>query len=386
MAPKDGSGTPAKTPVELATAGAESIAKFLAAAAGSKELKPEEAASALPKLTEAEDIEAYTRRKYDLTTKWLLGFFGLAALLIFGSVPFVGTDDITGRGWVGLAAAAIGIALVAVGGTRAYEPQNASLGELAATLEEIANAKPKPWTRATRPVKAANMRLRVMLSNDPGAHLGPGITDVPALIAKLTQLDADILKIHSPGTLAASTETENLTTGSEAVEEGLARADQLAPPLNPSTPTLSEDQLKILQKARALQYARTLYLERRELVLHESAVAQITGAFRLARNFIVVGAICVAVGGVFYASQIGDVSTSDDERQQGRLTLPARFVAENSAVPDPCRVELQETPNPTSYTIDATLVGDDTFELGGLCIGEKLTAPDFSGVTFTPVN
>lgn len=144
------------------------------------------------------------RDRYDSSVKWIVGAFVALGALVFGSLPFtnaVGAPLVkeflpTGILW-GLLAVAIGIGLVVWARTRGLEPQDATLGELAATLDRVRKrlAKDSRFRRLFRnPIDVSSMdMLQILQSGEAAAHLGPEI--VPESKAGENQIDCGVRQL-----------------------------------------------------------------------------------------------------------------------------------------------------------------------------------------------
>lgn len=290
---------------------------------------------------EAESMAARARKKYDGTLKWVLGLFSAVGLLVFGSVPFTNLAEVDFWPWAGVGLIAVGAGLICViiGTTQGLELQDASLGELAHTLDGAEGKRPG-WFR---PRKRAAYDLREILSgNEASAHLGPGVTTVPELIARIGELEQRIMAEQvgwggtggppTPTQLAGSTRSRLFVAelASKEATASKARIEELRTSLSATTPPPGQT---VLQEALqdevarygdllalappsseaerrgrldALRMARRRYLAHRELLLDESLVSQMRGTYRVVWRWLIIGGALTLAGGVSYAWAIGN--------------------------------------------------------------------------------
>jgi hypothetical protein len=117
--------------------------------------------------------------RYRKTAHWVLAAFAAVGVLIFGSLPFA---DVAEQGHnhllivLGVIVAALGIGAAILAVSRVDEPEDASLGELKADLQELFGdlaCKPKQ-PRRWKPRKRALWKLQRELAEDDGPnHVGP---------------------------------------------------------------------------------------------------------------------------------------------------------------------------------------------------------------------
>lgn len=290
---------------------------------------------------EAESMAARARKKYDGTLKWVLGLFSAVGLLVFGSVPFTDLGKVDFWPWAGAGLIAVGAGLICVivGTTQGLELQDASLGELAHTLDGAVGKRPGWFS----PRKRAAYDLGEILSgNEASAHLGPGVTTVPELIARIGELEQRIMaeqvgwggtaSLPTPAQLAGSTRSRLFVAdlASKEATASKARIEELRSSLEASTPTPGQTVLEqALQdevaryvdllalaapsseaerrgRLDALRMARRRYLDHRELLLDESLVSQMRGTYRVVWRWLIVGGALTLGGGVSYAWAIGN--------------------------------------------------------------------------------
>jgi len=331
-----------QTAAGITTAIKEAIGKLLPSSEVPDPQKP----------TEAESQAAWARKKYDTLIRWILGTFGAIGLLIFGSVPFTNLTDVDfwPGGVLGLAIVGLGLSVVVWASTIGFEPQDASLGELSESIKTAAKAKCFLWWR---PRARANQNLAEVLSGIEGeAHLGPGIRSVDQLILRIGQLERDLLKAGvawdggdavEPVLLAATPGPPSTppasggggwATSSASLSEiaSVARLqlDESAIAMtallsyhkdSPADSTEgfagaissecvrqselrellpSADNVRASGEVAAIKQSLNLYLSHRELLLQESAIAQLRGTFRFVRGFLFLGALLTLSGGIFY--------------------------------------------------------------------------------------
>jgi hypothetical protein len=174
--------------LEAAKKAFESISK---AAADDDKAKADEGASAkeaaketaLPKVQAGLDTGGREAVKnLRKTAHWVLGAFAAIGILVFGSLPFT---DISGEGrdvWkivAGLILASIGITMAIWAVSRVDEPEDASLGELHASLSGDSGwtTMPNPAGRVAwwmTPRQKALYKLKAELEGPEGKnHVGP---------------------------------------------------------------------------------------------------------------------------------------------------------------------------------------------------------------------
>ena len=145
------------------------------------------------------------RQKYDGIVRWILALFAAVGTLIFGSLPFTDLNGIKWWPWAGLGLILAGAGLVIViwATTKALEPQDATLGELADAFTLITGAEKADsdglvrrfckWFRRQRnkvgPRRRALARLAAIMADESTAQLGPGVSDVRALITRIATLE-----------------------------------------------------------------------------------------------------------------------------------------------------------------------------------------------------
>jgi hypothetical protein len=165
------------------------------------------AASTSPAAMAAQPLGMITaaRQKYDGIVRWILGLFAAVGTLIFGSLPFTDLNGIKWWPWAGLGLILAGAGLVIViwATTKALEPQDATLGELADAFTLITGAEKADsdgfgrgfckWFRRQRnkvgPRRRALARLAAIMADESTAQLGPGVSDVRALITRIATLE-----------------------------------------------------------------------------------------------------------------------------------------------------------------------------------------------------
>jgi hypothetical protein len=346
--------------------------KKLAAATGGE---AESDAPPPPSLGQATAEAQQVRARFDSLIKWILGAIIGVGALIFGSVPFANLAGVDFWPWggLGLILAGAGILLVIWGATRAWEPVDSSLGELARSLADIAPDELED--RIGQPSRWAFQRLKKILSDEPEAHLGPGVTSVHDLIKKIKELERDLQALpgNDRGNDAALAGPVVILSGASALFLARDRALQAmgADPELPAAPRSPEVQravvaeltarvasaeavIKRLKEAKdasdsvAVAAAATaalvqevdairvllealptigeisaagtaankraelrMYLARRQLVLSEALVLQVRSRFLVARRWIGLGAALTLAGGILYAYAIANPVEDD---------------------------------------------------------------------------
>ena len=149
--------------------------------------------------------------RYRNSTKWLVGAVAAIGIALFGSTAFTDGDALsTGRGWLGLAVASIGLVLVLWAATLVFEPEDASLGELASDLDRARKKLRKDkndrttfrkWKAGFSPRLAATYELGEILEGPEwNAHLGH--PTVKALIEsigdRISPANGSVLAIDQP--------------------------------------------------------------------------------------------------------------------------------------------------------------------------------------------
>lgn len=345
----------------------DKLAELIKALSPSLDGEPEPAAKAgaAPKAADPIEDAAATlvaqaravRDRYDSSVKWIVAAFVAVGILVFGSLPFtnaVGVSLFTGWRptallW-GLVAAAVGIGLVIWARTRSLEPQDATLGELAATLDR-ARERGKPVNSLRgffkKPIDDANFELlQILQSDEAAAHLGPtirrehtkaeldGAADckpqgVRQLIDEIKELDEKVFDKQAKISAADVLRTD-LSSQLDALMKRIGELEDTAVPSTPGTPgsasNTAADRRVRLQKAYEQQLdaalvkigdsaemrgehaekvaCRKVYFEHRDLLLTESAVAQLRGTFRMARRVLLLGGALTLLGAAVYTSNL----------------------------------------------------------------------------------
>lgn len=355
--------------------------------------KPEED----PKVpVEAASVAARARTKFDGILRWMLAIFGAIGLLIFGTLPFVELERVEfWRAAPPLFIAGFGLAIIIWAATRALEPQDASLGELKQTLarsKKRLKGKKGVGKRLYLFLfprdRAAFMLDETLQSHEREAHLGPGITTVEQLIDRLGFLEKRVLEAEvgwngeapeqaSAGGLtpaaavfpSGSEPWGNSSTSRSAVDElAQAELDALVKRLGELREQLvnltdapeelrasiraeiaaaiaqlaalraaksSVEHLQLAGPAAALQRARDYYLGHRELLLNESAVAQLRGTFSVARRWLFFGSLLTLTGGIAYAFAIAN--PGDAAGTNARVVVTAKSDSEAWNALEECR-------------------------------------------------
>ncbi|GLZ49110.1 hypothetical protein Acsp06_52950 [Actinomycetospora sp. NBRC 106375] len=335
-----------------ATAGKSETAK-----ADKPESKSEEEAEDAAISTDS--ILRSVRERYDSQTKWIVGALVAVGALVFGSLPFTNavSQPLTLRGFPfglawGLVFAALGISVVLWARSRTLEPEDASLGELLRTLAYFAKPSSESrlpiwlrwagwvWRVHVRPrfgpTVAANKKIYDILDGpEAGAHLGPELDGetptekVRELIRKIGYLEGEVFR--SSGQVAredarrafASVAVSELGAAVKArpsTPEGkVAAADATSLSSWRSSHSQFVDRLRgtegfsARENLEARRNALGTYLAHRDLLLAESAIAQIRGSFRAGRTLLLLGGLLTLFGAAIYTSSLPADSSSDEK-------------------------------------------------------------------------
>lgn len=350
----------------------------------------------------AEDITAYAdgargaAERYRNAMRWLVGAVAAIGIALFGSAAFITGDPLgSGEARWGLALASVGLVGILMAATLVFEPEDASLGELA---EDIGRARRKlkrvgwggwgEWYRKTKlflsPRLAATWRLANILEGEEGsAHLGPGRTTVRKLIESIGEAEAEravpaknLADLRAQ--LAANVSAREVVAAElKAVLDARSAMDKDAavpPPavdtaiaaLLDGATTLRDEatghygQLAAKQTELAGQdHQLGTDLLHRDLVLSESAVAQLRGTFRLSRRLLLIGALLTLVGAIFYISGVkGTDEPVDQFVRAGTMTVPSA-----SPVADELPGKCLDEPLSVTYFAKATPRRPDAFEI-----------------------
>lgn len=117
--------------------------------------------------------------------RWLIAAVAAVGLMLFGSTAFTeGNPLVEWKSSVGILLAAVGLALVLRAATLVFEPEDASLGELAADFKRVGDCK--GWWRRWGPRTDAMCRLKRIIEHDEkSAHLGYPHKTVAELIESI---------------------------------------------------------------------------------------------------------------------------------------------------------------------------------------------------------
>lgn len=216
-----GAAASTKTLSEAATAAAEVLKQLAAALPGGEG----EADGESPITNEALEQVRWARKKYDAVVKWILGAFAAIGLILFGSLPFVQLSNVELLPVVlGLGAAALGLGLIIWGASRAFEPEDASLGELDELVTRVQKFKTR--RRGLHKVRwwisprwRASTDLYEILMKEPETHIGPGMGSVRDLITEIGEVERQILILQSGNAATASLQTilDELSRAAHAV-------------------------------------------------------------------------------------------------------------------------------------------------------------------------
>lgn len=199
---------------EAAQAAADVLTKVAAAIPGEDGGKEPES----PITNEALEQLRWARKKYDSVVRWILGCFAAIGLIIFGSLPFVELTNVSSLlVLLGLGAAALGLGVIVWAASRAFEPENASLGELDELLQRVDSWKKKkpnhPWRERWRPHWRPRWKtaceLHEIINLEPQTHIGPGMDSVRDLIVEIGDVEQRILTLRSGNVSSATLEHVN---------------------------------------------------------------------------------------------------------------------------------------------------------------------------------
>ena len=312
------------------------------------------------------------KESYAKTMRWLVGTVGLVGLVLFGSGPFLVGDEFgdlfdsdNRLALVGLASVALGVVMVIVSATRVYEPEDASLGELCDSFDQLAD----PMLHGPR--RDALERLqRILTGPEASAHLGPQCTNVRALIDKIADLQSDHLatetvvqratraleapreRVKALEAALASTEAALASARDRQIKPDEVGGADLAVQRKEMVRRLLDRQAKLTaelsvakrilpQREQTLEAARVLkastevgldtYLLHRQIVLAESIMTEMRGTFRSARDWLVVGAVFTLLGGVFVLGKAQEKDTKSGSGAGRALLLPAQLTINRAA-------------------------------------------------------
>ncbi|WP_433802955.1 hypothetical protein [Actinomycetospora sp. CA-084318] len=293
---------------------------------GAKVAEPNAAKEPAMAAESLRELVTRVRQRYDTQTTWTVGALVAVGTLVFGSLPFAnaaGQDffplfgDTLGGG---LFLSAIGIGLVLWARSRTLEPQDASLGELQMTLARFDASKMTWWKngflRWFRPTVDANYEIyRILESDDANAHLGPGISGrtpaekVKALVRRIGELESTSLD-HTKD--VAGDEAGRALARTALADVASALKQRAADAGSPSRwLELQNGHIGRLAESGRQQVAKgrgdaelEIYLGHRELLLAESAIAQVRGTFRAGRMLLLVGGLLTLLGAAIYTADL----------------------------------------------------------------------------------
>lgn len=383
----DDGGASAKTGLAALAEITEQIRKIVdspAEAAEEASSAPTGGGSDAAAITELATSVRRAAEGYKKTMRWLVSAVAFVGVVLFGSGPFLLDDALADplsrsniAALIGLACVAIGIVFVVVSATRVYEPEDASLGELADSFRELEG------NGIIGPRKDALERLkRILTGDEASAHLGPHCQSVKHLVLKLKELEE--ANLEHQGVLEAATRavegpTARLRDLRQQLESTLAAlakardrvitpdeqgAADVAAQRRQDLHRLSQEEVRIrtevagaervlAERHRTLEFAQVqiapldfklqTYSFHRQIVLNEALVTQMRGTFRAARRWLVAGATFTLLGGVIVLGR------AQVDGKLGASTTPARSLlipavvevkkaAKSAAsLPDDCR-------------------------------------------------
>lgn len=330
--------------------------------------------------------------RYRNSMRWLVGAVAAIGAALFGSTAFTDADPFgSTRMLFGLPLASAGLVLILWAASLVFEPEDASLGELAADLEHARRRlgenydawasderaprlmlKLRPIKSKLSPRMTAMFRLgEIVEGPESTAHLGH--STVKQLIASIGEQTTNSSRKETALSLVSQRrQAEGLRKGLELAEtyqktllESVGKFEKAMmveiddPPVAtgaskaafPSIVAaeirfliamLAKDRKSLEEVTTELQKAQTdletrdyqlgLDLLHRDLVLFESGVAQLRGKFNLSRRALLCGAILTLTGTMLYIS--GIKSAADDSNGQsiriGTMTVRAGTKASDS--------------------------------------------------------
>lgn len=357
--------------------------------------------------TEITDFATSARdaaERYRNAMRWLVGAIAAIGVLLFGSTAFVEGDPLSiWPGGAGLLLASIGLVLILTAATLVFEPEDASLGELAMDIDR-ARAKltsdfrsgPPPKYRVKRVRAFFRTRLRSTLrfseiveGPEAEAHLGAGHhtvrcliesigrgqnTDranrakhlamqrrrVAATISKRELVVASLGKLLDTRSALDKTKNDYGFTLEPTIRALIVRSEDLRAEADNDLDQLIEKQ-DLLEKS---DHQLGMDLLHRSLVLTESAVAQLRGTFRLSRTYLLLGAILTLVGALFYIAGVKDAGEDSSGKSSSVVRSGTLVVAPGTPAADEFRTKcLKPTVLAVNYFSESAPKLADDFEI-----------------------
>jgi hypothetical protein len=299
--------------------------------------------------------------RYRTTMTWVVSALSSVAAVAFASLPFV-IGETGWLGFVGLGVAVVGVSAVIYAKSRVDEPVVASLGDVLAEHAQL-----QRWYRSSESdyafmdlekmwwrwrTKAVWGYFEILDGEDGRNHLGPAWQSERSLSQCLVELAHGNWRAHDHRRAvsaeaagaevtynAARRQLEDLRSSTDRtwsryqdalrVHMSAAGVGQSAGPSQRDHPVLNglwmahetawEDENDAASRwmgaaARRRKHKERLaandlmiaeYLQHREFLLWQFALAGLRSVFRMARVLVFVGVLLVAVGVLVYASQIG---------------------------------------------------------------------------------
>ncbi len=428
MATDEVSATKAASPDQRTKAAADGLKKLLDVLA--PEVKPTDEA-AQPKdapvvdelygaissdeITRFADVARTAVERYRNSMRWLVAAVAAIGLALFGSTAFAeGNPFSSPEGWIGLALASTGLVLILTAATLVFEPEDASLGELAADFARLDRKFENKWSWWRRvklrllPLKlwllprfAATWRLKQILHGDEcEAHLGPGHETVAALLQSIGTHQRE--RVNSAKDLSTHRRWMAANGSKRAISsvdltflletrKGLDKAktdygqelDQPIAELIGLTKALRDEadrEFRELARKQALldetDHQLGMDLLHRSVVLVESGVAQLRGTFRLSRRCLLFGAILTLLGALLYIVGVKDEDQNEDATTNRHVRAGTLVVARGSPVADELAGKCVDTSLSVTYFGEATPKVTDSFTV-------TVTAPEECAGTYT---
>lgn len=420
MATDEVSATKAASPDQRTTAAADGLKKLLDVLA--PEVKPTEAAQpqAAPvvdelygaissdEITRFADMARTAVERYRNSMRWLVAAVAAIGLALFGSTAFAeGNPFGSPEGWIGLALASAGLVLILTAATLVFEPEDASLGELAADFARLHGKFENRWSLWRRvklwsfPRSAATWRLKQILHGDEHeAHLGPGHKTVAELLRSIGTCQTRRVNcakglLRHRRWMAANESKRAIVSVDFALlletRKGLDKAktdygqelNQPIAELIGLTKALRDEadrEFRELATKQALldetDHQLGMDLLHRSVVLVESGVAQLRGTFRLSRRCLLFGAILTLFGALLYIVGVKDKDRNDDATTDRHVRAGSLVVVRGSPVADEFAGKCVDTRLSVTYFDEATPKVTESFTV-------TVSAPEECAGTYT---